>query len=250
MKGRRELSKRMLTGYASAGLLLFITWWMFGAIAKVSSQNNNYVPPAASRPLLGTIPLEQAAAVERRFAGGKKILKLPSGAIYIDADMDVDADGSPRARTIDPCCGQLQTAFNFPNQTGQAQYVNAEVVPYVVLPGNNKRVSERFYRQMGLQVGDIAAVIYKDRIEFALFADVGPVDKIGEGSIALAESLRHDSFITRNGRRIIGRGIPGEVLYIVFPRSKMAGLTPQNVVSRVREKGRELFANLGGQITP
>ncbi|MGB8507350.1 MAG: glycoside hydrolase family 75 protein, partial [Pyrinomonadaceae bacterium] len=189
----------------------------------------------------------------RRFAGGKKIFKLPGGEIYIDADMDIDADGSPRARAIDPCagCGQPSTSLSYLGISGQARFVNAEEVPYIALPGSNRHLRDRFYVQMGLQLGDIAAVINGDKIEFALFADVGPPDKIGEGSIFLSQSLGHDPFITRrNGTRIIGSSIDRDVIYIVFPHSKPSGLAPRNVVETVRERGRELFASIGGHAAP
>jgi hypothetical protein len=228
---------------------IFVSLIGYSVSGNISFQDD-YVPPALSRPLLGTIPLDRATTVNERFLGGKKILKLPGGALYVDADMDIDADGSPRARALDPCCGQKNTAFSFPGQRGQAMFVNAEVVPYIVLPGNNRRARDRFFRRMGFEVGDIAAVIFRDKVEFALFADVGPVDKIGEGSIALAQALGHDPFITRRGRRIVGRSIPRDVIYIVFPRSRIEGLTPQNVVGKVQEKGRQLFEALGGRITP
>jgi hypothetical protein len=221
-----------------------------GLAAGVVASQDVYTPPPLSRPLLGTIPLERAAPVDERFAGGKKILRLPGGAVYIDADMDIDADGSPNARRLDPQFGQLQTSFNFSGQAGQARFVNAESVPYIALPGNNRRPSERFFRRMGLEVGDIAAVIFRDKVEFALFADVGDPDKIGEGSIALAQSLGHDPFVVRRGRRIVGRSIPGDVIYIVFPGSRLAGLTPANAAERVRERGRQLFTAAGGRLTP
>lgn len=229
---------------------LMVTLVCLSLAASGAAPQNTYSPPPLSRPLLGTIPLERATSVDESFAGGKKILRLPGGAVYIDADMDIDADGSPNARRLDPEFGQLQTSFNFPGQAGQAKFVNAEVVPYIALPGNNRRPSERFFRRMGLEVSDVAAVIFRDKVEFALFADVGDTDKIGEGSIALAQSLGHDPFVVRGGRRVVGRSIPGDVIYIVFPGSRIAGLTPANAVERVRERGRQLFTAAGGRPTP
>ena len=243
-------SPRALISALSFCLLLSASAWTHRAALVIPTPQVDYEPPPLSRPLLGTIPIDRATTIERSFLGGKKILKLPGGALYVDADMDIDADGSPRARILDPCCGQLTTSFSFRGPRGREIFVNAEVVPYVVLPGNNRRPRDRFFRQMGLAVGDVAAVIHRDKIEFALFADVGPVDKIGEGSIALAQSLGHDPFVTRRGRRIIGRSIERDVIYIFFPGSRIAGLTPENVVSEVRTKGRQLFESLGGQPTP
>lgn len=207
-----------------------------------TTHSDQYTPPAESRQRLGSIPIERATPIASRFIGGKKLLKLPGGQLYIDADMDIDADGSPRAREIDPCagCGQLQTSLTYRGVSGQARFVNSEEVPYVVLPRG-------FFRSFGIELGDVAAVIHKGKIEYAVFADVGPGNKIGEGSIKLAQSLGHDPFITRrDGSRIIGRSIPREVLYIVFPGSRNSEITPQNVVEKTREKAKGLFAALGG----
>lgn len=199
-----------------------------------------YVPPAASLVRLGTIPLDRAAPVPNHLAGAKAVLKLPGGQLYIDADMDIDADGSPRARRIDPCCGQLQTSLTYAGVTGQARFVNSEEVPYIVLPGG-------FFAEFGIKLGDVAAVIFKDKVVFAIFADTGPRTKAGEGSIKLAQLLGHDPFITRrNGTRIIARSIPRDVLYIVFPGSRNSDIKPGNVVERTREKAKELFTALGG----
>ena len=57
------------------------------------------------------------------------------------------ADGSPRARDIDPF-GQLETSFNFSRQTGQKRFVDAEAVNYIVLPDNRLNTAERFFRKM------------------------------------------------------------------------------------------------------
>ena len=242
--GRAALCVAVLTTLALAG----------GGGRAPELRNGDYTPPAASRPLLGTIPLDRATLIAERFAGGKRIFRLPGGQIYIDADMDIDADGSPRARTIDPCagCGQPSTSFIFPGITsGQRRFANSETVNYVALPGNNPRAADRFFRRMGLQLGDVVVVVFRDRIEYAIFADVGPRDKIGEGSIALSQSLGNDPFITRrDGRRIIGRGIPADVIYIAFPGSTPAGLTPENVLEKTRAAGRALFAGIGGNPAP
>jgi hypothetical protein len=221
-----------------------------GATAPPELRNGDYTPPAASRARLGTIPLDRATEVTRRFAGGKKIFRLPGGAVYIDADMDIDADGSPRAKQIDPCCGQPDTSLSLADARGRARPVNAETVPYVALPGTDHKPADRFFRQMGLKTGDIVAVVFGDKVEYAVFADVGPPDKIGEGSIALSQSLGHDPFVVKHGKTVVGSSIPGDVIYVAFPNSRPPGLTARNVVQKAREKGRELFAALGGNPGP
>ena len=207
---------------------------------------NDHVPPAASRRRLGTIPVAAASVIAESFQGAKIILKLPDGQIYIEADMDIDADGSPRAREIDPGNGQLETSLQYPGVSGQAKNVNAEVVPYFVLPGNRSRPAQSFFRRMGIRTGDVAAVIFKDRIEYAIFADVGPDEKMGEGSIALAQSLGHNPFKIVGGKPIVKFSIPKDVIYIIFPGSRFSPLKPETVVAKAREKGKQLFTGIGG----
>jgi hypothetical protein len=69
-------------------------------------------------------------------------------------------------------------------------------------------------RQLGVRPGDFAAVFNERNgtSSSAIFGDVGPSDRIGEGSVALAENLGIRSDARNGGTR---RGI----LYVVFPGS-------------------------------
>lgn len=159
------------------------------------------------------------------------------------AKMDIDADGSPNALTIDPEYGQLTTAYRYRGLHGQEAHVDAERVPYIVLPQTGAQ-NEEFYSQTGVGLGDIAAVIYRGRLEFAFVADVGPPDMIGEGSVALAQALGHNPFVVRNGQKLVDRAIPGGVIYIVFPASRLQGATPENVLELLQENGSRLLAEI------
>ncbi|BCM89764.1 hypothetical protein IAD21_01611 [Abditibacteriota bacterium] len=204
---------------------------------------NDYKPPSDSLDRLGKINqlLPYATPVDRKFKGLNKILRLPDGTLFIDADLDTDADGSPRALEIDPDSGQLPTSFNFDNEEGQRQYVDAENVPYIVLP-------LRFYKDMGIQLGDVAAVIWQGRLVYAIFADEGPKDLIGEGSIALTEALGFDPWEMRDGRLQIVNGIEDHVLMFVFPRSAPDDLTPENINQKTIDQAKPLFEALGGNV--
>jgi hypothetical protein len=133
-------------------------------------------------------------------SSGKRMEQLPDGTVYIKAGMAIDADGAPDARRIDPT-GQTQTSLR--HQDGSS--VNAREHPYFVLPAGR-------YKQYGIRTGDIAAVRYNGKVEFAVFADVGPGHKLGEGSMALAQQLGINNN-PRNG------GVAGGVEYLVFPQS-------------------------------
>ena len=88
-----------------------------------------------------------------------------------------------------------------------ARYVDASKIPFIVLPGG-------MARQIGARTGDFAVVFNQrnGKSSFAIFGDVGPVDRIGEGSVALAENLGIHSD-ARNG------GAHRGVIYLVFPGS-------------------------------
>ncbi len=214
-----------------------------GARADVSPAPDRYQPPKESRERLGKINdlLFDAARVDRQFKGLKKMLRLPDGALFLDADLDTDADGSPRALEIDPKWGQLPTSFSFSNEAQPRRWVNSETVPYIVLP-------KGFYAEMGVGLGDVAAVIWRGRVVFAIFADVGPSDRIGEGSIALSEALGFNPWQERDGTRQIVSGIEGDVLMIVFPGSAPRDLTPENVNAKTVERAKTLFEALGGRM--
>lgn len=127
------------------------------------------------------------SVTQNKSGRAKRMEMLPGGLIYFRAGMQVDADGSPRARQIDPC-GQTETSLRHPNGAP----VNAERVPYFVLPGGS-------YKHLGIKLGDIAAVRYQGKVQFAVFADVGPSYKMGEGSMALAQALGINNSPTRGG---------------------------------------------------
>jgi|AGTN01.1.fsa_nt_gi Fungal chitosanase. len=129
-----------------------------------------------------------------------RLEKLSHGAVYLRSDMDVDADGSPRAKQIDPK-GQTETSLTYKN--GKA--VNAEEIPYIVLP-----IGE--HAKHGIKLGDVAAVRYNGKVAFAVFADRSD-GKIGEGSMALARSLG----INPDPRK--GGVDQKHVEYLVFPGS-------------------------------
>ncbi len=139
-------------------------------------------------------------ALNQAFEQAKNGMVNGRRPVYFRAGMAIDADGSPRARQIDPT-GQTQTSLRHPD----GRSVDAENIPYFVLPGGK-------YASLGIKLGDIAAVRYNGKVAFAVFADVGPRSKLGEGSIALAQELG----IPANPR---SGGVRGGVEYLVFPGS-------------------------------
>jgi hypothetical protein len=112
-------------------------------------------------------------------------------------------------------------------------YVDARKIPYIVLPKG-----EGLEQLSGVRLGDFAAIIYAPgRLAYAIFADRGPKGKIGEGSIALAESLGIPSS-PRTG------GVAGDVIYLVFPGS---GNSRPRTLQEINTEGSRLFKAWGGK---
>ena len=112
-----------------------------------------------------------------------------------------------------------------------ARYVDASKIPFIVLPGG-------MARQFGARPGDFAVVFNQrnGRSSYAIFGDVGPPDRIGEGSVALAENLAIRSDARNGGAR---RGI----FFLVFPGS---GNGRPRTVEEINIESEKLLGAWGG----
>ena len=98
------------------------------------------------------------------------------------------------------------------NQRDPRRYVDSSRVPYLAVPPE--------LRTLGVGLGDVALVEYRDQWSPAIVADVGPRGKIGEGSIALARALGIDPSPKHGG---CGAGVtctvwPGTAGHPPWPR--------------------------------
>lgn len=114
-------------------------------------------------------------------------------------------------------------------KTDPNRYVDARKIPYIVLPGNHSA---------GAKLGDFAIVFNhrNGRVANAIYADVGPQNEIGEGSIALAEALGIPSS-PRTG------GVGKDVMYIVFPGS---GNGKPRSLNEINNEATKHFNDWGG----
>lgn len=156
-------------------------------------------------------------------------------SIFWRGGADIDADGSPHAYNPqntgldinadatsdelsviqgadDPATGYYRslTSLQIPGSEEKQQgQINAESVPFFVLPGGQ-------YSGWGAKLGDVG-LVYNSKTgdnTFAIFADVGPSSKIGEISIACAAQLSIPTS-PRYG------GVSSGVYYVVFPGSTL-----------------------------
>jgi len=171
------------------------------------------------------------------------LLRLKGGAIFYDGKMGLDADGSPYSQKTPGQTDQPQTSLRYP-LPGMPS-VNADRVPFIVIPLGG------FDKALGVQVGDVGAVVYGPKRVFSVVADQGPVCKIGEGSIQLHEMLGHSVCRERasNGDclKLRNAGIARDVLYFIFPGTRKElypGLTPENINARLESIGAKAWDEL------
>jgi hypothetical protein len=145
-----------------------------------------------------------------------------------------EPDGSPIVQSdVEPAPGYYisTTALIDPrvSQNSPLCYVNSQAINYFVLPGESR---------LGAELGDIGVVIYTGtgKTAYAVYADVGPAEQIGEGSIALANALGISASPRTGG---VGHG----VIYIVFRGSRKGWPLTQ---AEIDATGAELFAKWGG----
>lgn len=177
------------------------------------------------------------------------LLRFSSGTIFWSSKMAIDADGPPAGpgrlsgSELDPESGQDETKFSVSGTKGG---LPSESIPYIVLPGGT------FRKNTGLNFGDVAMVIFKNKATAAICGDLGPVKRIGEGSIRLHEALHPpapDPCSLRNpdgsGRRILNASIEKDVLFFVFPGSGFGNeLMLDNLEAKVTERAFTLFNKL------
>lgn len=114
-------------------------------------------------------------------------------------------------------------------RTDPARFVNSKEIPYIVLPVG---------RRGGAKLGDFSVVVNRKNgnISYAIFADLGPKHKIGEGSIAIARSLG----INSNPK--FG-GVANGIVYVIFPGSGRGKPVP---LTEINYRSEKLFQDWGG----
>jgi hypothetical protein len=155
--------------------------------------------------------------------------------VWIKADMDVDCDGVSTARCnkkTDPWY-QNDTAIH----TSKGKPFTADVTRYFVLPQNSAS-AWKFQSDSGIQMGDVAAIIYNGKVTYAVLADTGPTNIIGEASYATAKSLGINPD-PKDG------GTDSGVTYIVFPKSKPSPVEDNGAIESKGAAAANAFVNGG-----
>ncbi|MEU6096368.1 glycoside hydrolase family 75 protein [Streptomyces sp. NPDC047079] len=133
-----------------------------------------------------------------------------NGAVFWKADMDIDCDGQVTDKcnsSTDPWF-QADTAFH----QSDGKPLRADSLPYVVVPSSS---SIWKYSGSGIKGGGVVAVIYNNKVEYAVVGDTGPTKIIGEASYATAKALGIDPDPETGGA-------DSGVTYILFKNSQVS----------------------------
>jgi hypothetical protein len=122
-----------------------------------------------------------------------------TNATFWTADMDIDSDGRET-----PLCNKRRDP-DFQNQLSCGSNIAVDETPYFVIPIGKPANSKK----RGIEIGQVAAIIYNNRLVYAVYLDEGPSNLIGEASIATAKLVGVDTDPKTGGTE-------GPVTYIVF----------------------------------
>ena len=209
----------MRYGNASIKLAAAVALSVFGTQAQ--DPTTAYVADLTALTKTCAIHLSGAYAHDDGEAAKTYICGDKKNVAYWTADMDIDCDGDSTAacnKHTDPWF-QVGTAFG--------SHVEADKVPYYVIPNNFNLGSN------GIGGGQIAAIIYKGKVTFAVLADTGPPEIIGEASYATAK-IQGIPENPENG------GTDGPVIYIVFTGAANRGAITLAGHADVLTKGKAL----------
>jgi hypothetical protein len=108
--------------------------------------------------------------------------------------------------------------------------------PYIVLPGGLGKAD-------GGKIGDIALVIFGDRIFPAMVGDIGPSDKAGEASLRIAKEI--NAAATAYNRPVSDL----KATYLVFPGTAETPFGPPDL-EKLQARSEALVKEIGGAGVP
>ncbi|MEW2609869.1 glycoside hydrolase family 75 protein [Streptomyces sp. NPDC047880] len=153
--------------------------------------------------------------------------------VFWKADMDIDCDGRPGPRCNSRTDPYFAASTAYSQSDGRP--LSAERLPFVVVPAPSALWD---YRAHGIGGGSVVAVVYRDRVQYAVVGDVGPQGVIGEASYATAKALgiRADPH---------GGGAPSGVTYIVFKNTKVSPIEDASAAVAEGERVAKQFVARG-----
>ncbi|MFF5533311.1 glycoside hydrolase family 75 protein [Streptomyces cinerochromogenes] len=155
-----------------------------------------------------------------------------NGAVFWKADMDIDCDGQRTANCNEDRDPWYQDDTAFHQSDGKP--LKAETLPYVVVPSTSSIWN---YTNAGIKGGGVVAVIYNNKVEYAVVGDTGPSKIIGEASYATAKALGIDPDPETGGT-------DSGVTYILLKNSKVSPIESHSAaVSLGDQLAKQFIAN-------
>jgi hypothetical protein len=150
-----------------------------------------------------------------------------TGAFQYTGGMNVDTDGGTSALSRSDPDYQSQTSM----QWAGGRSLDADKIPFIVLPPS-------LAQGTGAKLGDLVQVKMGNKSTYAIYGDVGPSSKLGEGSLMLAKFL--------DSRAGPNNSVSGKVTYTVLPGSgaqfgiRQGG--PAKTAAQIQAAGEQAFA--------
>ncbi|MGW0883966.1 glycoside hydrolase family 75 protein [Streptomyces sp. NPDC002671] len=155
-----------------------------------------------------------------------------NGAVFWKADMDIDCDGQRTTNCNESRDPWFQNDTAFHQSDGKP--LPAESLPYVVVPSASSIWN---HAGAGIEGGGVVAVIYNNKVEYAVVGDTGPTNIIGEASYATAEALGIDPDPATGG-------VDSGVTYLLFKNSKASPIDSHSVAVTLGDQlARQFLAN-------
>ncbi|MFJ9538447.1 glycoside hydrolase family 75 protein [Streptomyces sp. NPDC101225] len=155
-----------------------------------------------------------------------------NGAVFWKADMDIDCDGRRTSKCNEDTDPWYQDDTAFHQSDGSP--LRADSLPYVVVPSSSGIWN---YSGAGIKGGGVVAVIYHNKVEYAVVGDTGPTKIIGEASYATAQALGIDPD-PENG------GTDSGVTYILFKNSRVSPIESHSAAVTLGDKlARQFLRN-------
>ncbi|GAB2566155.1 glycoside hydrolase family 75 protein [Kribbella endophytica] len=159
---------------------------------------------------------ERAAGCDTQLSNGKyahdsggtrSVAVCGSGnAVHWTADFDVDCDGQRTTQCNENTDPSFQPNTSWNQSDGRP--LNSAGLPFIVVPLPS---STWDFRGAGIGGATVAAVVYQDKVAYAVVGDQGPTGIVGEGSYKLAQQLGINPNPSTGG-------VSGAVVtYILFP---------------------------------
>jgi hypothetical protein len=143
---------------------------------------------------------------------GSISMYLCQGAVFWKADMDVDCDGIQTPPCDTDIHGQPQTSIVDDAPNGD---VDPTLVPYFVIPLGEPETT--WYKSVGVELGQVGAVIYKGSVRYGIFADEAGGAFIGEASYAMCQLFLGKPTAGKDPCDPNEGGIdPADVTYVTF----------------------------------